>query len=238
MKRLHWIFLVVVVALAACTRRDDLSLKHVTTARLKDRIAVLANDSMEGRAPATRGEQRALAYLVAQFKTLGLEPAGENGSFFQKVPVIGVRIDPAVTMEIGKGKQIQKLKFPDEFVATTGVYEPRVAIKDAELVFVGYGIVAPEFGWDDYKGIDVSGKVLLMMNDDPNTGDSTFFAGKGRTYYGRWTYKYEIAARKGAAGVLIIHTTESAGYPYQVVKTSRSGENFDLDEQEIGRAHV
>ena len=218
-----------ILILGACSRQDDLSLKRITAARLKERIAVLAHDSLEGRGPGTRGEQRALAYIISQYKELGLEPAGENGTYLQRVPVIGVRIDPTASMEIGKGKQSIKLKFPDEFVATTGVYEPAIAIKDADLVFVGYGIVAPEFGWDDYKGVDVTGKVLLMMNDDPNTGDSTFFGGKGRTYYGRWTYKYEIAARKGATGAIIIHTNSSAGYPYQVVKTSRSRENFDLD---------
>jgi Zn-dependent M28 family amino/carboxypeptidase len=214
---------------SACSRQDDLTLQKITPARLKERIAVLANDSLEGRGPGTRGEVRTLAYLISQFKELGLEPAGENGTYLQNVPIIGVRINPSATMDINKGKQSIRLKFPDEFVATTGVYEPSVAVNGAELVFVGYGIVAPEFGWDDYKGIDVSGKMLLMMNDDPNTGDSTFFAGKGRTYYGRWTYKYEIAAKKGAVGAIIIHTPESAGYPYQVVKTSRSQENFDLD---------
>jgi Zn-dependent M28 family amino/carboxypeptidase len=230
MKRL-WMLgtAVAMVILAGCSRQDNLSLKHVTPARIKERTAVLANDSLEGRGPATRGEERALTYIISQYKAAGLEPAGENGTYLQRVPVIGVRIDPSATMDISKGKQSIRLKFPAEFVATTGVYEPAIAINDADLVFVGYGIVAPEYGWDDYKGVDVAGKVLLMMNDDPNTPDSTFFSGKGRTYYGRWTYKYEIAAAKGAVGAIVIHTTSSAGYPYQVVKTSRSQENFDLD---------
>jgi len=223
-----------VLMLGACSRQDNPSLKHITAERLKERIAVLAHDSLEGRGPATRGEERTLAYLISQFRQLGLEPAGDSGTYLQRVPIIGVRIDPSATMDISRGRQSIRLKFPDEFVATTGVYEPAVAIKEADLMFVGYGIVAPEYGWDDYKGVDVTGKVLLMMNDDPNSGDSTFFAGKGRTYYGRWTYKYEIAARKGAVGVIIIHTTESAGYPYQVVQTSRSRENFDLDVPEKG----
>ncbi|MCX6132865.1 MAG: M28 family peptidase [Ignavibacteriales bacterium] len=225
----------ILVMLCACSRQDDLSLSRVTAARLKERTAVLAHDSMEGRAPGTRGEERALTYIIAQYKALGLEPAGENGTYLQRVPVIGVHIDPSATMEIGAGNKTARLKFPEEFVATTGVYEPAIAIKGADLVFVGYGIVAPEFGWDDYKGVDVTGKTLLIINDDPNTGDSTFFAGKGRTYYGRWTYKYEIAARKGAIGAIIIHTTSSAGYPFQVVKTSRSRENFDLDLPEKSR---
>lgn len=215
--------------LGACSGDGDLSLKHVTAAKLKERIAVLASDSLEGRGPGTRGEERTIHYLVSQFKQLGLEPAGDHGTFVQNVPLVGLRIDPSVTMDVARGKQSVRLKFPDEFVATTGVYEPVVSVKNAEMVFVGYGIVAPEFDWDDYKGFDVAGKILLMMNDDPNTGDSTFFAGKGRTYYGRWTYKYEIAARKGALGAIVIHTNESAGYPYQVIRASRSRENFDLD---------
>jgi Zn-dependent M28 family amino/carboxypeptidase len=215
--------------LGACSGEGDLSLKHINASTIKERIAVLANDSLEGRGPGTRGEERTIAYLISQYKQLGLEPAGDHGTYVQNVPLVGVRIDASVTMDIARGKQSIRLKFPDEFVATTGVYEPVVSVKNAAMVFVGYGIVAPEFGWDDYKGVDVAGKILLMMNDDPNTGDSAFFAGKGRTYYGRWTYKYEIAALKGALGAIIIHTDESAGYPYQVIRTSRSRENFDLD---------
>jgi Zn-dependent M28 family amino/carboxypeptidase len=218
-----------IIALGACSGPGDISVKHINVERLKERIAVLSNDSLEGRAPGTRGEERTIAYLSAQFKLLGLDPAGDQGTYVQNVPLVGVRIDPSVTMDVRRGNQSVRLKFPDEFVATTGTYEPEVSVKNADMIFVGYGIVAPEFGWDDYKGVDVAGKILLMMNDDPNTGDSTFFAGKGRTYYGRWTYKYEIAARKGALGAIIIHTNESAGYPYQVIRTSRSQENFDLD---------
>ncbi len=217
------------LTLGACSREGDLSLKHINAAKLKERIAALANDSLEGRGPGTRGEERTITYLISQYKQLGLEPAGDHGTYVQNVPLIGVRIDPSATMDIAHGKHSLRLKFPDEFVATTGVYKPVVSVKNTDMVFVGYGIVAPEYGWDDYKGVDVTGKILLMMNDDPNTGDSMFFAGKGRTYYGRWTYKYEIAAQKGALGAIVIHTNESAGYPYQVIRTSRSRENFDLD---------
>lgn len=214
--------------LGACSGQGDLSLKHINAAKLKERIAVLANDSLEGRGPGTRGEERTIAYLISQYTQLGLEPGGDHGTYVQKVPLIGVRIDPSVTMDIAHGKQSVQLKFPDDFIARTGVYEPVVSVKNADMVFVGYGIVAPEYGWDDYKGVDVAGKILLMMNDDPNMGDLTFFAGKGRTYYGRWTYKYEIAAQKGALGAIVIHTNESAGYPYQVVRASWSQENFDM----------
>jgi Zn-dependent M28 family amino/carboxypeptidase len=197
--------------------------------RLKERIAVLAHDSLEGRGPATRGEARALAYIVSQVKAIGLQAAGERGSYLQRVPMIGFRIDPSVTMEMKNKSGAASLRFPDEFVATTGIHQPAVSIDGADIIFVGYGIIAPEFGWDDYKEVDVRGKILLMMNNDPSPDDPRFFGGKGRTYYGRWTYKYEIAAKKGAAGAIIIHTTESAGYPYQVVQSSRSRENFDLD---------
>ncbi len=215
--------------LGSCSRESDFSLKHINAAKLKERIAVLANDSLEGRGPGTRGEDRTITYLISQYKQLGLEPAGDHGTYVQNVPLVGVQIDPSATMDVARGKQSIRLKFPDEFVATTGVYEPVVSVKNAEMVFVGYGIVAAEFDWDDYKGVDVTGKILLMLNDDPKTGDSTFFAGKGRTYYGRWTYKYEIAAKKGALGAIRIHTDKSAGYPYQVIRTSRSRENFDLE---------
>jgi hypothetical protein len=206
--------------------------KYLTPGHLKERIAALAHDSLEGRGPGTRGEQRTISYLVSQFKSIGLEPAGERGTFVQNVPIIGLRIDPSAVMIIQKGPKQMPLKFPDDFVATTGVYEPTVSVNQAELVFVGYGIVAPEFGWDDYKGVDVKGKVLLMMNDDPAPADPKIFGGKGRTYYGRWTYKYEIAAKKGAVGAIIIHTDASAGYPYKVVQTSRSQENVDLESPE------
>jgi Zn-dependent M28 family amino/carboxypeptidase len=207
----------------------------LSASRLKERIAVLAHDSLEGRGPATRGEARALAYVVSQVKAIGLQAAGERGSYLQRVPMIGFRIDPSVTMEMKSTSGAAGLKFPDEFVATTGIHHSAVSIDDADIIFVGYGIIAPEFGWDDYKEVDVRGKILLMMNNDPSPDDPKFFGGKGRTYYGRWTYKYEIAAKKGAAGAIIIHTTESAGYPYQVVQSSRSRENFDLDVKAKGQ---
>jgi Zn-dependent M28 family amino/carboxypeptidase len=213
----------------------DRAIGKLSASRLKEHIAVLAHDSLEGRGPATRGEARALAYIVSQFKVIGLQAAGERGSYLQRVPMIGLRIDPSVMMEVRSKNGAASLKFPVEFVATTGIHQPAVSIDDADIIFVGYGIIAPEFGWDDYKDVDVRGKILLMMNNDPSPDDPKFFGGKGRTYYGRWTYKYEIAAKKGAAGAIIIHTTESAGYPYQVVQNSRSRENFDLDIKAKGQ---
>ncbi len=206
---------------------DDV-LKHITAENLRRHIEVLAHDSLEGRGPATRGEERTVAYLDAQYRALGLEPAGASGSYFQNVPMIGFQLDPSTVLQLQKGNRSLQLRFYDEFVAFTGVHEPLVNVRDAEIVFVGYGIDAPEQAWDDYKGVDVRGKVLLMLNNDPATDDTTLFAGRGRTYYGRWDYKYEVAARKGAAGAIVIHTTESASYPWKVVQTSWSRENFDL----------
>lgn len=219
----------VLLALAACSRSPlDQGMDQITADRLRSHIAVLAADSLEGRGPATIGEQRAIRYIESQYKEMGLEPAGENGTYVQDVPLVGFRLDPSVTLDLGRGQKKLRLKYRDDFIAFTGVFEPVVKVDGAEVVFVGYGIDAPEQHWNDYKGANLRGKVLLMMNDDPNTDDNTFFAGKGRTYYGRWDYKYEEAARQGAVGAIVIHTTASAGYPFQVVQSSWYGENFEL----------
>jgi Zn-dependent M28 family amino/carboxypeptidase len=220
---------VLIVLIVGCQRNDiRVGLKEITEERLREHVAKLSDDAMQGRGPATEGDRLATAYIVAQYQSLGLKPAGENGTYLQHVPMVGFTLNPAATLEITKGNRSVRLKFSDDFVAFTGTYEPVVTVKEAEIVFVGYGIDAPEQHWDDYKGVDVRGKVLLMMNNDPASDDPNFFGGKGRTYYGRWTYKYEIAAKKGAVGAIVIHTTESAGYPYQVVQSSWSRENFDL----------
>lgn len=210
-------------------------LSSVTAEKLRARIAVLAHDSLEGRGPASVGDRKATDYIVSQFRRTGLMPAGENGTYIQKVPLVGVTVDPKTSLIVKKGKESVALTYSADFVATTGTYEPAIALKEAELVFVGYGIVAPEQRWDDYKNTDVSGKVLVMMNNDPSSDDPGFFAGKGRTYYGRWTYKYEIAAAKGALGAIVIHTTPSAGYRYEVIQNSWSREMFDLDEKTPGK---
>lgn len=223
--------------LVGCGPSDlDRVLQEVTPDRLREHIATLSSDKMEGRAPATRGDSLATDYIVSQYKAIGLEPAGENGMYLQKVPIIGTRLLPGSMIEIKRGGKSLPLHVSNEAVIMSGFLQPNVSLKDAEMVFVGYGVVAPEQNWDDYKGMDVKGKVLLMLNNDPPSEDPTFFGGKARTYYGRWTYKYEIAAKKGAAGAIIIHTTESAGYPYQVVQNSWSRERFDLDaENPAGR---
>lgn len=208
------------------------ALSFITSEKLKHHIAVLSNDSLEGRGPSSRGDRKATAYIVSQMKNFGLLPVGEDGSYLQKVPIVGALVDPSTKFVFSNGKNSVALDYSTDFVAQPGAHESLVDIKNIPIVFVGYGIVAPEQqGWDDYKGVDVSGKILLMMNDDPRTDDPNFFGGKGRTYYGRWTYKYEIAAAKGALGAIVIHTTRSAGYPYRVIQNSYSAETFDLIEK-------
>lgn len=209
----------------------------ITAEKLKHHIAILSHDSLEGRGPASSGDRKATEYIVSQFKKFGLAPAGENGTYLQNVPMVGVTVDPKSVLAIAKGKEKISLSYSTDFVAAVGTYDPTVTISNADMIFVGYGIVAPEqqsegsFGWNDYKDVDVRGKILVMMNNDPSSDDPKFFAGKGRTYYGRWTYKYEIAAEKGAIGAIVIHTTPSAGYRYEVIQNSWSREMFDLEEQ-------
>ncbi len=215
---------------------------------LLQHIKVLASDKFEGRAPASKGEKLTINYLETQFKNLGLKPGNPDGTYFQKVPMLGITADPAAELvfrsetEAGTHNTMA-LKFGDDFVAWTKRGQPEVHI-DSDLIFVGYGVVAPEYQWDDYKGIDMKGKVLVMLINDPPVPDptdpakldETMFKGKAMTYYGRWTYKHEIAARKGAAGALIVHETEPAGYPWGVVKGSNTGEQFDLLTPDKGRS--
>ncbi|GAA4425999.1 M28 family metallopeptidase [Pontibacter saemangeumensis] len=210
------------------------ALQSITAADILKRTKVLASDAFEGRAPGTAGEDSTVSYLVRQFKALGLQPGNPNGTFVQKVPLVGFTAKPKATFKAG-GQTIP-LNFPSDYVAITKRFVPDIAVNNSEMVFVGYGIVAPEYGWDDYKGLDVKGKTIVMLINDPpipsaaKAGelDSTMFGGKAMTYYGRWTYKYEIAAEKGAAAAIIIHETEPAGYPYEVISGSWSRENFDV----------
>ena len=201
--------------------------RHITAAALRGPIRFLAHDLLEGRAPASRGEAIARAYLAAELESLGYEPGGPNGQWEQVFDVVGVTAQAPQTWSFhGNGKSVD-LKWSQDFIAASGVQDERAVIENAELVFVGYGIQAPEYQWDDFKGMDLRGKVLLMLNNDPDW-DPKLFEGNRRLYYGRWTYKYESAARQGAAGAIIIHTTPSAGYPWQVVQSSWTGEQFEL----------
>jgi Zn-dependent M28 family amino/carboxypeptidase len=195
---------------------------------------VLASDTYEGRAPGSSGERYTVGYIVEQFKGLSLYPGNPDGSFVQQVPLIGFRTNPSGS--IRAGEESIDLKNLSDWVAVSRRAAPEVKVDDSELVFVGYGVVAPEYGWDDYKGLDVKGKTLVMLvNDPPVTDpadasklDPSMFKGRAMTYYGRWTYKYEIASEKGAAAALLVHEEGPAGYPFQVVVGSWGRENFDI----------
>jgi len=194
----------------------------------------LSSDAYEGRSPGTPGEEKTVQYLTEQFRQLGLKPGNPDGSWIQPVEMIGFTATPVMSVTAG-GRPIP-LQFPDDVVVTSRRNVERVEVPASDVVFVGYGVVAPEYGWDDYKGLDVRGKTILMLiNDpavpDPNDStalDSTVFRGKAMTYYGRWTYKFEIATEKGAAAAIIIHETGPAGYPWAVVQGSYSRENIDI----------
>lgn len=209
----------------------------ITEDALRAHVRFLADDQLGGRQPGSAGDRLARSYLAAQFEALGLLPAGDamegRPSYFQAVQLVGIRsriTAPPQFRGVATTVPVSAVVPQNEIVVVTGEQAAASQIQDAELVFVGYGITAPEYQWDDYKGADLHGKVLLMMNNDPES-DPKLFAGKTRLYYGRWDYKYLEAARHGAAGALIIHTTPSAGYPWTVVRASWDGENFEAPEQ-------
>ena len=189
----------------------------------------LASDAFEGRGPGTPGEDKTVEYIKAQMQRIGLKP-GNNGDWFQTVPMVETTADPATTLDISVNGKPRVLKFGDDMVIGTRTGQPQIDIKDSPLVFVGYGVNAPEQDWNDYAGIDVKGKTVVMLVNDPgfHAGDASLFDGKRMTYYGRWTYKFEEAARQGAAAALIIHDTEGASYGWDVVKNSWSGAQYDL----------
>ena len=197
-------------------------------------IKVLASDEFGGRLPGTRGEDLSVTYIAEQFKALGLRPGNPDGSYTQAVPLVGFAGKPTMTLQAGGNTM--PLKFADDFVAFAPRREAEVAVENSDLVFVGYGVIAPEYGWDDYKGMDVRGKTIVMLINDPqipDPGDAAklddrMFKGKAMTYYGRWTYKYEIAAKLGAAAAIIVHETAPAAYPWEVVANSWSRENFSI----------
>jgi Zn-dependent M28 family amino/carboxypeptidase len=212
---------------AASTEALQLASQQITADVLRNQITMLSSDAFEGRAPATPGDVKTRDYLVDQLKQMGYAPGGSDGSYQQPFDVVGITAEMPKQWTFKRGNKSLQLKWWDQYIAASGVQSEHGSIKNAELVFVGYGIQAPEFGWDDFKGQDLKGKVLVMMNNDPDW-DPNLFAGNTRLYYGRWTYKYESAARQGAAGAIIIHTQPSAGYPFQVVQTSWSGEQVEL----------
>ena len=228
----------------ACCDASDRNFKKaagaITEEAYRAQVQAIAADELEGRSPGTRGEQRTVEYLEKQFLDLGLQPAS-GGSFRQQVALVEITAtDPQLSFARGAGGMT--LAFGDDMVIGTRRVRPESSIKDSEVVFVGYGIVAPEYGWNDYAGVDMRGKTALILVNDPGfvTGDPTLFRGKAMTYHGRWTYKYEEAARQGAAAALIIHDTLPAAYDWQVVRNGWSGPQFhpDAADGHAGRSAI
>ncbi len=188
----------------------------ISIERIRSDVKHLASDQLQGRGVGSRGEELAIEHIARQFEKAGLKPAGERGTFFQAVPLVMVTTGPKATLAFTKGGATTAFMLEDEFAGVSKTQQSEDF--DAEAIFLGHGITAPEFGWDDYKDVDVKGKVVVVFTNEPPSDDPKFFGGKALTYYGRWTYKYEEATRRGAKAVLIIHTNETAGYPYSVVK--------------------
>lgn len=205
----------------------------IDAAGFASHVQVLASDDFGGRAPGSPGEQKTVDYLVGQFKRLGLQP-GNNGSFVQTVPMVETTADAATALRILTSRGAHTLAFGNDMVVGTRTGRQEVALENSELVFVGYGVNAPEQGWNDYAGLDVKGKTVVILVNDPgfHQNDATLFSGKRMTYYGRWTYKFEEAARQGAAAALIVHDTPGAAYGWEVVRNSWSGAQFDLPAQD------
>ena len=242
MMKMGWRFAIILCFAAMQLFADDElalrlqpALEAITPDGLLAHIKILASDEFEGRAPGTKGEELSVKYISDQFKKIGLKPGNPDGTYTQEVPLAGIKSEPQ--MSFITGDKTIDLKYPDDFVASSARLQPEIKIDRSDVVFVGYGVVAPEYGWDDYKDVDVHGKTLLMLIGDPPVADSKdpskldekIFKGKAMTYYGRWTYKYEIAAQKGAAAAIIVHETQPAAYPWQVVRSSWGKENFELD---------
>jgi len=265
MKRCCW-FLALLVLSTSCSSGEDAtppatgadaaagrSVPAITAmpafdpARILERTKVLSADEFEGRAPGTKGEEMTVKYLEEEFRKLGLEPGHSDGTFVQNVPLVGITATNTQPLTITKGTQKRTFKWGDEVVAWTKHVADTAAIKESDLVFAGYGVTAPEFQWDDFKDVDVTGKTIIVLVNDPQVPDPAdgskldpkLFNGNAMTYYGRWTYKYEEGARRGAAGILIVHETGPAGYPFSVVQGNLR-EKFDLvtPDKNLGRSSI
>src|SRR6267378_2304054 len=223
--------LIAVLAIIGWAQGNRNAPSAISENALRAHIKFLSDDRLEGRGTGAKGGETAALYVAEQFEAMGLKGAGAKGSFWQPVSLVGVKADPKTELRINGQEKAEAFKFADDLVAFTGAQTEHVAI-NADLVFVGYGIDAPEQKWNDYKGPaeDYRGKILVMLvNDPPATNEEPdLFGGRRLTYYGRWTYKFEEAARRGAVGALLLHTNESAGYPWSVVRTSNGSWRFDI----------
>jgi Zn-dependent M28 family amino/carboxypeptidase len=234
-------------ALPSPSRAAESMLPAIDGVAVLEHTKVLASDAFEGRAPGTKGEELTVAYLVGQLKKIGLRPGNPDGTWVQEVRLVGTTVQGSPALIFRKGTTQRRLAWRDDHVAWTKRVAGRASLDASELVFVGYGVQAPEFQWDDYKSVDVRGKTMVVLVGDPPVADPAkpaeldpkTFGGKAMTYYGRWTYKYEIGAKLGAAGVLIVHETEPAGYPFAIVQ-GKTTEQFDLETPDgnAGRAAV
>ncbi len=221
------------VGVGACAPESDADLNAalatISVDDLKQHTKVLASDEFEGRRPSTTGEEKTIEYLTGEFEKLGLQP-GNGTSWVQEVPLVSITADPSMSLSIRHRGTIKQYAYGGDFVAWTSRVVDSVDLEDSELVFVGFGIVAPEYGWNDYAGIDVAGKTVVILVNDPGyySQDPEVFTGRAMTYYGRWTYKYEEAARQGAAAAIIVHETEPGAYPWQTVEGSWTGPQFSM----------
>jgi len=233
--------LALLVALAACARDSvpSAALAAADSATLMRHISVLAHDSLLGRAPASAGEVKTVAYLDREFRAMGLKPGNTDGTFIQDVPLVGITVRGTPALSFAKGMTRRVLRWRDDYVAWTKHVTARVDLRNSEVIFVGYGTEAPEFNWDDFKGLSVAGKTLVMLVNDPPLADTTRFGGPRMTYYGRWTYKYDQGMKHKAAAVLLVHETGPAGYPFTVVQ-GRTAEQFDLvtPDKNLGRSSI
>ncbi len=240
--------LCLLLVLSSCSRNRPSSLQpaldSIDANSLLGEIKTLSSDDFEGRKPGSPGEQKTIAYMEQQFRQMGLKPGNPDGTYLQNVPLAGItsKTQPDIAVN---GKKLP-LTSKKDYIALSSRYLPEVSVKDTGIVFVGYGVVAPEYGWDDYKDVNVTGKTILMLiNDpaipdpnDPSKLDDKMFKGKAMTYYGRWTYKYEIASKKQAAAAIIIHETGPAGYPFEVVANSWGSENFGIQRPDNNLSRV
>ena len=234
------------VCCAGCVERTEtISFPEIDGNAVLKHTKILSSDEFEGRFPGTNGEEKTVNYIIEEFKNAGLKPGNTDGTFIQAVPLVGITAESGMTLTFKKGQRQRNLKLKDEFVAWTKRVADFAELKNSDIVFAGYGVKAPEYNWDDYKAVDVKGKTLIMLVGDPPVLDPSdpakldpnTFGGKAMTYYGRWTYKYEIGSELGAACVLIVHETEPAGYPFSVVQ-SMVGEKFDLIKPDRNMSRV
>jgi Zn-dependent M28 family amino/carboxypeptidase len=214
----------------ALSPEEERLAKTIRAADISARTRFLSHDLLEGRGPGSRGGDLAVQYIASELESFGLVPGATDGSFLQRVPLVGITASAPPKVTFKAAATSVTLATGTDLVLMSGVQKPSVKLPNAELVFVGYGIIAPEYQWDDYKDVDVTGKIVVVMNNDPEN-DPKLFAGKTRLWYGRYDYKYLQAAKKGAAGTIIIHTEPSAGYPWSVVQTSNAREKFELPDE-------